>query len=283
MKEKINQELGKLQKELSKLESAVAQISKAEKISSEVVNAVKDLQKKYAENLTNLQKETTQFLNDSLKANEKKIKEFIESSKKENDKVLSIQQKYTSEVINSQKQQITDSGKLIAGLQDNVKQSDKTHTESLQKQTQDNKEAINTLINSNKEQTEDDKKIINLLVESHKEQVNEVSTLLNNYLELAETTAQLSTNINSVDFPQRFDIISANIGEMNSQIRTVQENIKAIEEDDTLAVLQKRVSRSNKRANFNMFLAFVIVMLLSVLAYELVFVKYFPDLNIFNK
>ncbi len=263
MKEKINQELGRLQKELGKLENAVKQIQRAEEISSEVVNAVKILQEKYANGFINIESKTDKFLSDSLTANEKKINNFIESNKKENERVLNVHKKHVNEIISSQKKQIAESKKIISDLQRNVKQNEQKNISALQKHT------------------EETKKIVNKLIYSHKQQINEVNTLLDNYLSLAKSTAQLSDKIDTIDFPKKLDNISTNIDDMNLEIRKIQENIKKIETDETLSVVQKKIKRANKRTNFTIFLAFVIIIMLFALGYELVFIKYFPDLKFY--
>jgi DNA repair exonuclease SbcCD ATPase subunit len=83
MTEKINDELVKLQNELSSLGSAVSKINEAEKIASEVVKSVQELQTKYKESFENIAKETKQFFTDNLNETKKNVAVAIADLKKQ--------------------------------------------------------------------------------------------------------------------------------------------------------------------------------------------------------
>lgn len=243
MKEKINQELSRLQKELSKLESAVAQIEKAEKISTSVIDAVKEVQKNYADHLTSVQKSTDKYLKDSAKQAEEKIKH-----------VLNIQLKQTEET-----------KKTITALQAEIKKAESG-----------SQAGISKLIDKT---TKD----ISALTKSHNEQIEKVNLLLKDYLELASSTAQLSDKIDEVNFPVRLDKIMTNTGEINKEIRNIQADVKRISEDETITNLQKKVTKNNRKINFTIFTAIIILLVMLFVAYDLVIIKHFPNLDFWPK
>ena len=243
MKEKINQELSRLQKELAKLESAVAQIEKAEKISTSVIEAVNGVQKSYAENLTTVQKSVDKYLQDSAKQAEEKIKH----------------------VLNIQLKQAEESKKVIKDLNAEIKKAESG-----------SQAGITKLVDKT---TKD----IAGLTKSHNEQIEKVNLLLQDYLELASSTAQLSDKIDDVNFPVRLDKIITNVGEMNKEIRNIQADVKRIAEDNTIETLQKKVKKNNRKINFTIIVAIIILLVVLFIGYDLVFVKYFPNLNFMPK
>ncbi len=234
MKEKINIELAKLQKELGNLETAVSQISKAEKISTEVVKSIQELNVKYDTQFTKLIEEFDKYLSESIKKTESK---YIETVNK------------NQEVINQ----------LIA-LSTSQSENSKQIFDSLQKDTE-------TLIVQTQEQTQH-------LIEQHSIQVEEVNKLLKSYLELAQSTTKLTDQLNSVDFPIRLDKIYANIGEMNTEIRRIQSMVKLVAEDPRIFEIQEKVKKNSKKLNFLTILTIITLLFILGLSYELIFSKY---------
>jgi len=185
MKEKITSDLLKLEQELSTLDNAVSQINKAEKLSTETINSVKELQKKFS-----------------------------------------------------------------AGIEQIV---------------------------SNVEITE---KAAQSLIKQHNDQVAEVNKLLKSYLDLAGSTAELNKQIENINFPARLDKISANVAAMNTEFRAIQAEIKKVADDDTPAKNAKALKKLNRRAGINNIIMIIMFVIMLVLGYELVFLKYFPQFAI---
>ncbi len=185
MKEKIASDLLKLEKELSTLDVAVKQISKAEKLSTETVNAIKKLQKKFGEGIEKIAK----------------------------------------------------------------------HTETTQESAQ-------------------------ALIAQHNEQVGEVNKLLKSYLDLAGSTAELNKQIENINFPERLDKISANIAAMNTEFRAIQVEMKTLADDDTAAKNEKAIKKLNRKTLFNNIIVITMFIIVLALGYELILVKYFPQLSL---
>lgn len=252
MKEKINQELVKLEKELSSLDNAVSQIRKAEKISTEVIDAVKKLHTKYTESIEKINSNTETHLNESVKKTEEKILETID-----------FQKQQAENIFQKQKDQIEESRKIITELKNEITHTgEKTNTE------------IQIIIDNNKTE-------IKTLTEIHYKQINEVNSLLKNYLDLADSANKLSESIEQVNFPQRLDKITVNIGDINKEIRNILANIKILSEDDSIEILQKRVRKNNRKINFTILMVILIFLILIFLGYEIIFLKYFPKSGIF--
>ncbi len=252
MKEKINQELVKLEKELSSLNSAVSQIRKAEKISTEVIDAVKKLHTKYTESLEKVNTNTESHLNESVKKTEEKILETID-----------FQKEQAKNIFGNQKTQIEESKKLITDLRNEIISSGKKNNDEVQKIIEDNKTQVKTL------------------TDTHHKQIDEINSLLNNYLNLADSTNKLSDKIEEVNFPQRLDKISVNIGDINNEIRNILGHIRDLSEDDSIEVLQKKVRKNNRKINFTIFMVIITFIILLFLGYEIIFLKYFPNSAIF--
>ncbi len=229
MKDQINQELIKLQTELGNLGSAVSQISKAEKLSSEIVAAVQDMQSKYEAQFEKISGHFENYLSQLTKNSEDNFQKSVEKNAADSEEIQKIVAHISAEAHN-----------LLSETQSQV----------------------------------------GILVEHHSSQITEINNLLQSYLQLAKSTTALSVQIEKVDFPTRMDKITVNIGEMNSEIRQIQAHLKSIADNPVLANLENRIRKNNKKINFIAGLAIIALLLLLGLTYEIIILKYFPQLGL---
>jgi len=81
MKEKINQELIRLQQELSNLQTAAEQLSKAEKASTDVINATRELSQKFGESLKSISDISAKFYSDNQSATQTLLNDTLSAHK----------------------------------------------------------------------------------------------------------------------------------------------------------------------------------------------------------
>ncbi len=194
MIEQINNELLKLQEELSKFDGAVSKITKAGQISDSIIESSKELQKYFSDNLEKINTMFSEFMNKTYSHTENKINELyyhFQERVQQEEKTL---EKYTNL----------------------VEQNSEITQEYIKKTTEQNSEAINRIIDEAQKtlieerdfvklQIENYQTKINEIVNSHNERVKSEQKLLDNYLELASSTAELSKFLKTVDFPKKLD------------------------------------------------------------------------------
>jgi polyhydroxyalkanoate synthesis regulator phasin len=238
MKEKINKELTRLQKELQDLESAAKQIKNAEAIATEVSQSVRDIQKKYGEHLDAIQTQTQNTLKEQSEKTQKTIDTLSEK----------------------QKLQIEESKKQLDELKKELSETNGANTLKID-------EYLNKSLESNRQ-----------MFESHEKQVAEVNKLLENYLDLAESAGKLAERIDQVNFPERLDKITINTGEIQTQIRQIQNNVQGIRSDTRLDILTKKLKKNSRRTNYVLLFGILSFIMLLFTSYALL-VKYLPQLD----
>lgn len=90
MKDKINQELVKLQNELEQLDAAVKHIAKAEKISTDVISATQTIHSKYKTHLNEVLKQYENYLKKSYDQTDTQLRELFASHQKQVGEVSKI-------------------------------------------------------------------------------------------------------------------------------------------------------------------------------------------------
>ncbi len=190
MDEKINAELQKLQDELVALDSAVKQIEKAGQISTDVINAVKAVEAKYAEHLDQILSQYSEYLNSSYRHVETNINDLLLSHKAQVEEI-------TQTLVKFQK------------------------SEEAQTQT------FNTTLAQAKAATERQVTDITAAMNS---QLKDVNKMLNNYLDLAQAAARLYDKVDSVDFPARFTKTEVMIGSTYNEINAIKVHLQNITE-----------------------------------------------------
>lgn len=230
MKDLINNELQKLQEELSVLDSAAKQIQKAGQISETIVESAKEVQVKYTEQLDKLLQLYSEYLNKTYRHTEESIKklfEFFQEKIKDEEVIL---EKYTDLTI---------------------KTEDLTH-EYLKKVVDENKQILDEITRKSTEHVENQRTKLDeyytqteaqllKVLESHNDKINKVDELLTGYLELAQSTAALTQVLDSVDFPKRLDDINISIQKNKESTEKINYIVSAInkQQADNMQVLQK--------------------------------------------
>lgn len=124
MNETINKELENLQNELATLDTAVKQISKAEKLSTEIVKAIEGLNKKYQESFDKIFAETQKLFEKNNSENEKKITVLITDYQKRTQESKAIFDKIHSENTNIAQTNAAEIEKLIEWHNDQLQKVD---------------------------------------------------------------------------------------------------------------------------------------------------------------
>jgi len=101
--EKINSELLRLQEELGTLDNAVKQISKAEKLSTETVDAIRNMQTEFAKSLNILLVSINEYLAENQNFTEGQIKNLSESHLRQIQKSDELFGEYTRFVLTTEK------------------------------------------------------------------------------------------------------------------------------------------------------------------------------------
>jgi hypothetical protein len=235
MDEIINNELIKIQDELTALDNAVKQIEKAETVAASVIKTITELQGKYANHLDFVQKQVSGlFANTGLQV-QGLTKELSEKYTQQLQEVSSIFEDYHKKTVLTQNQ----NNDLIR------RTLDKTDSQIYQ------------------------------ISASHNKQIEEVQTLLQNYLELAQTTAKLNEEVQKINFPKRL----GNLENAAIQLNQVQVQLKS--DFQSIEDKNEEIKKYSKKINTNstVTLVFVVVIFIIVAAIgvELLF-KVFPEL-----
>ena len=227
MREQIQLELAKLQTELSTLGTAVSQINKAEKLSTELVESIQAVKDNFDTKITELLT---------------KVEEQIsEHSKISTDKVTAA--------MAAHKQQ--------AGENTSSLNSFKVETEKY--------------ISFSEEKLSEIRKQVT-------DQIATTDKLLANYLELAKSTTNLSKSIDNVNFPERLDQITVNIGILNDHIRNIETDLSKVSRQEQSLILEKKLNKSNRRAVLTIVLLVIAILILTGIGFETILLKYFPEL-----
>ena len=260
MKEKINKELARLQKELQGLENATSQIKKAESIATEVTKSVKGIQTQYIKHLEDLKTQTKNILDQNSESSKKLIKELSENSKMNINKLSENSHKNIKQLTDSHKKEIKKTNNELLELKKEISESNTINTNQIKQLAEE----------THKNQVE--------LSSSHEKQMAEVNKLLESYLDLAQSTGKLSERIGNVNFPERLDKITINTGEIQTQIRQLQSNVQTMRSDTRLDVLTKKMKKNTRRTNVVILLGVLSFIMLLFTSYALM-VKYLPQMD----
>ncbi len=232
---KVNEELIKIQDELSTLESAIKQIETTKAMADDLVKSVKNLQDKYASHLELITKETNKLIEDTNNKAGKLINDLSAKHTKQLEDVTDIFEKYHKQTVNTQNKN-------------------------------------NDLINKTLSKTDSQ---IYQISSSHNKQIQEVQELLTNYLDLAQSTATLTEEIERINFPKRL----GNIENAAKQLNQVQVQLKEdfSEFENNNSKILKNSKQTKRRATTTMI--FTLITLIVALGIGLdVALKYFPNM-----
>lgn len=189
MNDKINNELIKIQDELSALDSAVKQIHKAELVANSVIKTINELQGKYSNHLDYIQKQVDGILNETNSHSEQLINDLSEKYTRQLQEVSEIFEDYHKKTVSTQ----NENNDLIK------KTLDKTDSQIYQ------------------------------ISASHNKQIDEVQTLLQNYLELAQSTATLTEEVQKINFPKRLGSLESAAVQLNQVQVQLKDDFQAFE------------------------------------------------------
>lgn len=236
MKELINNELVQLQKDLENLQSASNLISQAGKASDAVINETKGIHEDFTKNLAKLTSLYSEFLeaaNKQSDQNQQLVVEHVRSTITEQTSVLN---KYNElvQTANNNVKALYD--KAVASQAENIDRLVQESTKKLDAQSQ--------LVKSNAAAAALN---VETVKDAYLKQSAETDKLLNSYLELAQSTAELKEQIESVDFPSRLESISNLMFEYTEQQKIVNELsnkiLETVQSDKVLRQVQ-----SNEKA-----------------------------------
>ncbi|MBN2893747.1 MAG: hypothetical protein JXL97_17895 [Bacteroidales bacterium] len=237
MIEQINNELLKLQDELSKFDGAVAKIAQAGEMSDTLIESSKDLQKSFGEHLDKIQGLFSEYMNKTYNHTQEKINTvftYFQDRLKQEEKTL---EKFS---------QLTD-------------QNTNLTQEFIEKTASNNTDAINRIVEETHKNLTEEKEFVQMqmanfqsklssMIDGHEEKVKSEQQLLDNYLELASSTAELSKFLKTVDFPAKLKEINSQVEELKAENKLQAEKIATLTEQSAKinANTQKLVDDNTK-------------------------------------
>ena len=240
MNEKINNELIKIQDELSALDTAVKQIEKAESVATSVIKTINELQGKYSNHLDFIQKQVDGILSQSTSQADSLVKDLSEKYTKQLEEVSEIFEDFHKKTVTAQNQN-----------NDLIKRTlDKTDSQIYQ------------------------------ISSSHNKQIEEVHTLLQNYLELAQSTATLTTEVQKINFPVRLGNLENAAKQLNQVQVQLKDDFQTFENKSDEILKNSRKSR--RRITTTMILVIIGLVIVGGIGMD-VLLKYFPNLLDFLK
>ncbi len=273
MEENINKELRKLQDELSLLDSAVKHITRVGDLTEGTVTNIRAIQEKYAEQLNKIIALYSEYLNKTYRHSEenvRKLYELFQEKVRDEERVL---EKYTE--LSLRTEDLTH--EYLKGAIDN-------HRSILNQIGDENKKQVDIHQQSLKIFADKITERINASLLSNEEKLHKIDELLNSYLELAQATATLKKELNSIDFEAQLNQITTKQAETNetlnkmihllSEIRKNQIDNNTIldsvlKNETNLLILQKVKSIQSKNSRTNFFV--IILTILNALIFAMLF------------
>ena len=255
MKELINNELAQLQKDLENLQSASKQISQAGEAAQNAIEAVNNVREDFAQNLT-------------------KITDLYSDYLKQANADAAVQSEKTADAF---KQTCNSQAALLTKYQEIINNIKNETSSQLSQSLTNQKVALENMIKLAQEQTANQdaqlKKSaaatetkITEINKAHLKQVEDTDKLLASYLELAQSTAELKTKIEKIDFPERFDKLSALISALNYEQQDGNKQLKQLNDivsNDTTSKLIASQNRKIKTIKFLAWLSTIVILLTS--------------------
>lgn len=241
MIEKINQELLKLQTELNKFNGAVGQIAKAGELSDNLIESSKTLQKSFSEHLGKIEGLFSEYMNKTYSHTEEKINNIFSAFKERMSQENNSIEKFSQ--LTSKNEEITQ--KTITKLSEQ-------NTKLVEQLVQEAQATLNEEKEYAKLQIENINKKLEKITNEHTSKLQKEQQVLDNYVELASATAELSKNLKSVDFPQRLDTIAKTAEISNNNIINANQKLDKIEEDN-IAILSSTKKLTDDKTSLEIF------------------------------
>lgn len=274
MNDPINIEIAKLQSELQGLDKAVVHIEKAGKVSTEVIEATRGIQKNYETQLEEIRTLYDNYLNnsyeqhqsrisallsvheeqtDSLKATADRYKDIPENIANQLDghsqKVVEVHDKYLDlakekayqnldEVNVALKKLISETSASIEMYRQFLKNATETHRQSFERVVEKHIE----LLQNNFENAKNS--LAELQVIQHK-QIEDVNKILEDYLKYVELSKEIAGKLDTIDFPTRLDLITETNNENTAEIQKlnlhIDKNAKELYDNINNTIVNKEI------------------------------------------
>lgn len=241
MIEQINTELLKLQDELGKFDGAVAKITQAGEMTDSLIESSKDLQKSFGEHLNKIQVLFSEYMNKTYNHTEEKIKAIFTNFQERLKQEENILEKFS---------QLTNQNSDLA-------------QEFIKKSSEETNNHVQRLIDEAQKNFTEEKEFVQLqmsnfqnkvtsMMDSHKEKIKSEQGVLDNYLELADSTAKLSKYLKSVNFPTELDIIKKQVEELKAEnLKSSKKIDKLTAENTKFAEKIEKLTNSTAKINAN--------------------------------
>ena len=297
MIEVINKELLKLQNELGKFQEAVKAIKKSNESSDNLIESMKQLQESFKGQLEKIEKLFSDYMNKTYRHSEEKVNQIYDGFAQRVEK---------EEQTLSRISQLAEQNENL--LTDTLKKISDSHKTSVQEYTNKSIDLLNEQQDYLKLKIEEMKKNISSLIDEHNNHLKKQEKVLDNYIDLAGATAELSKFLKTVDFPSRLDKINKNIDLVHSENKTTNQKIdnnfdklneikkdtdKLVDDKKTQEILEKvtkivmdnrldlisqQVTKNSKKISSTRFWT-IMIFIISFLFYAfliMVFFKLFP-------
>ena len=220
MNDKINNELVKIQDELSALDTAVKQIEKAETVASGVIKSIKELQGKYNNHLDFIQKQVGELLEKNEAQAADRLNDISEDFKKQAEEISNVFAEYHKKTVATQNE---------------------------------NSDILKRSLSKTDQQ-------IYQISASHNKQIDDVNVLIKRYMDLAQSTAVLNEDIINIDFPVRLKNLESAAKQLNQVQVELNNDFQSIDSKSTEILKKvKKQNRKSTTIMIFTILSFIIV------------------------
>ena len=260
MENLLNSELIKLQDELLKLQNAVAHISRAEKLSQSVIAESKTIQDNYVQQLQRIEEQYTDMLQQALQSTESylgdfkaqqeaqlaamqtTLEEYVTLGQKTEtiaaehlEKALEQYSEYLRDTTNVAETQVTklvttheaeinEVRKLIQSHRNFLKTTEEAGLVQLETSMRHNSELLKQSLGTTEQQ-------IKQITDAHQKQIDDLNQVFQTYVDLSQSTSQLTREIRSVDFPQRINNLASAVEDFSQTVKQTYGQIHAIQQE----------------------------------------------------
>lgn len=283
MEDKLNAELLQLQDELMTLEKAVTHISRAEELSTNMVESTKLIHQKFSDHLDVILNQYKDYLDKSFTHTENQVYDLASSHQKQIDDVRELLSEYKLFVHETKIQYEGFLNKTYNHIEEKITTLSDVHQDLIgQVQTlldeyrgfidKSDKRSGKHLETSmakydeylSKSYSDAETKITDLTTAA-REQTGEVKNLITEYVDVVLLTAQLSDKIAEVDFPERLDKIDTTISTISQEFTNTTKQVEFLETElrsdikNSTYELNESIEKQNKQMEMMKILIFVLI------------------------
>ncbi len=214
MIEVINKELLKLQNELGKFQEAVKAIKKSNETGDNLIESIKQMQASFKEQLEKIEQLFSDYMNKTYRHSEEKVNQIYEGFSKR----IEEEQEILSRIAQLAEQNENLLNETLTKISD-------SHKKTITEYTDKSLDLLNEQQDYLRLKVEEMKKSISSLIENHNKHLKKQEKVLDDYIDLAGATAELSKFLKSVDFPKRLDEINKKIDQVHSENKKINQKI----------------------------------------------------------